>query len=225
VGQAIGQSLPMAVGIALSPVPIIAVVIMLTTQKAKLNGPSFLFGWLAGLAVAGVILLIIGGSLGASHSGKPVAWASWLDIALGFLLILVGVREFRNRPRGSDPAPMPGWMSRVDRVNPLGALGLAALLVVVNPKNLLLVVGGAAAIAKIGIAGWQQVVAYVVFAVVASAGIGTPVLIFMAKGKRAAGRLARLKDWMSRENAVILSVLCLLIAAKLIGDAISALVS
>ena len=35
--------------------------------------------------------------------------------------------------------------------------------------------------------------------------------------------LAGLKDWMTQHNAVIMSVLCLIIAAKLIGDAIGSL--
>ena len=34
MGQAIGGSLPLAIGVALSPVAIIAVVLMLTTEKA-----------------------------------------------------------------------------------------------------------------------------------------------------------------------------------------------
>jgi hypothetical protein len=41
VGQAIGGSLALAVGVALSPVPIIAVVLMLTTRRARVNGPLF----------------------------------------------------------------------------------------------------------------------------------------------------------------------------------------
>jgi hypothetical protein len=47
MGEAIGQSLPLAIGVALSPVPIIAVVLMLTTARA--NGPAFVLGWLVGL--------------------------------------------------------------------------------------------------------------------------------------------------------------------------------
>jgi hypothetical protein len=35
--------------------------------------------------------------------------------------------------------------------------------------------------------------------------------------------LARLKDWMTQHNAVIMAVLCLIIGAKLIGDGISGL--
>jgi len=42
MGKAIGGSLPLAVGIALSPIPIIAVVLILTSRKAKVNGPAFI---------------------------------------------------------------------------------------------------------------------------------------------------------------------------------------
>ncbi|HUK72944.1 MAG TPA: GAP family protein [Streptosporangiaceae bacterium] len=49
MGQAIGGSLPLAIGIALSPIPIIAVVLMLTTPRARANGPAFVLGWLLGL--------------------------------------------------------------------------------------------------------------------------------------------------------------------------------
>ena len=38
MGQAIGGSLASAIGIALSPLPIVAVVLMLTSRRAKVNG-------------------------------------------------------------------------------------------------------------------------------------------------------------------------------------------
>ncbi len=69
----------------------------------------------------------------------------------------------------------------------------------------------------------QQALAYLAFAVIATLGVGIPVVIYFAMGKRSAGILDRLKDWMAQHNAVIMSILCLIIGAKLIGDAISAL--
>jgi hypothetical protein len=53
MGQAIGQALPYAVGVALSPVPIIAVVLMLATPQGRINGPAFLAGWIVGIAPLG----------------------------------------------------------------------------------------------------------------------------------------------------------------------------
>jgi hypothetical protein len=223
MGQAIGGSLPLAVGIALSPIPIIAVVLMLTSQRAKVNGPAFVLGWLIGLGIIGAIVLALAGPAGASQNGTPATWVSWVKIVFGVLLLVVAARQFRSRPHGDEEPQMPKWMASIDKVRPVAALGLAAALSGANPKNLLLAVSGAAAIAQTGISGGQQAIAYAVFAVIGTLGVGIPVGIYFAMGARSEKILAGLKDWMSQHNAVIMSVLCLIIAAKLIGDAISAL--
>src|SRR6266536_795678 len=128
-----------------------------------------------------------------------------------------------SSPRGDDQAPMPQWMGAVDKFKPLTALGFAALLAGANPKNLLLAVAGAAAIAQTGISGAQQAIAYLIFALIAAVGVAAPVVIYFGMGDRSQEMLTRLKDWMGHNNAVIMSVLCLIIGAKLIGDAISGL--
>lgn len=225
MGQAIGGSLAFAVGIALSPIPIIAVVLMLTSAKARVNGPLFVLGWLVGLGIVGAIVLAAAGPAGAGKSGSPATWVSWVKIVLGVLLLLVAARQFRSRPRGDEEPDMPKWMTRIDKTTPLAAFGLAAALSGANPKNLLLAVAGAAAIAQTGIPGGQQALAYLVFAVIATLGVGIPVGIYFALGERSARLLAGLKDWMSEHNAVIMTVLCLIIGVKLIGDAIAGLTS
>lgn len=223
MGQAIGGSLPLAVGIAISPVPIIAVVLMLTSRKARVNGPAFVLGWLVGLGVVGAIVLALAGAGGAGESGAPAAWVSWVEIALGVLLLLVAARQFRGRPREGERPSMPKWMTTIDKISPLGAIALAAALSGANPKNLLLAVGGAVTIAQTGIPVAQQAVAYLVFAVIATMGVGVPVVIYFAMGARSEKLLAGLRDWMSAHNAVIMTVLCVVIGSKLIGDAISGL--
>jgi hypothetical protein len=228
MGQAIGGSLPLAVGIALSPIPIIAVVLMLTSQRARVNGPAFVLGWLIGLGIVGAIVLSIAGPGGASKSGSPatwVSWVSWVKIVLGVLLLLVAVREFRSRPRGDGEPQLPKWMATIEKTTPAAAVGLAAVLSGANPKNLLLAVGGAAAIAQTGISAGQQAIAYLIFALIGTLGVGIPVGIYFAMGARSEKLLAGLKDWMTAYNAVIMTVLCLVIAAKLIGDGISGLAS
>jgi hypothetical protein len=48
-------------GVALSPLPIIAVVLMLTSRKARVNSPAFALGWLVGLGVVGAVVLALPG--------------------------------------------------------------------------------------------------------------------------------------------------------------------
>ena len=85
--------------------------------------------------------------------------------------------------------------------------------------------GGAASIAQTDISAADQAIAYLVFALVGTLGVGIPVALYFTLGPRADKLLADLKDWMSEHNAVIMSVLCLVIGVKLIGDAIGGLTS
>ena len=103
-GQAIGQVLSFGVGVALSPLPIIAVVLMLATPKGRANGPAFLTGWVLGIAVLGTIVLLIASGASASEHGSPATWISIVKLVLGVLLWLLAVRQWRGRPRGGrDP--------------------------------------------------------------------------------------------------------------------------
>jgi threonine/homoserine/homoserine lactone efflux protein len=112
-------------------------------------------------------------------------------------------------------------MGALDGFTPLKAVGAGALLSGLNPKNLLLAVAGAAAIAGTGISSSQQTIAWVVFILIASIGVGAPVVIFFAMGARSRDLLDHLKGWMAHNNAVIMAVLLLVIGVKLIGNAIS----
>jgi hypothetical protein len=64
-----------------------------------------------------------------------------------------------------------------------------------------------------------------VFIAIATLGVGAPVAIYFLMGERAKGILGGLHDWLASENATIMAVICLILGAKLIGDAISALAS
>jgi hypothetical protein len=86
---------------------------------------------------------------------------------------------------------------------------------------LLLVVGAAAAIAQTGVSAGQEAGALAVFIAIGTIGPGAPVAIYFAMGDRSKNLLEDLRDWMSRNNGAIMAVICLVIAAKLIGDGIS----
>jgi threonine/homoserine/homoserine lactone efflux protein len=223
VGRAIGQILTFGVGVALSPVPIIAVVLMLATPKGRVNGPAFLVGWILGLAAVGTVALLAANGAEASEAGSPAEWVSIVKVALGVLLLVVAAREWRGRPKGEAEPTLPKWMQTIDTFTPQKATGMAVLLSGVNPKNLLLIVSAAAAIAQTGVSTGDQVVAYAVFVVLGTLGPGIPVAIYFIMRDRAGAILKSMRGWMARENATIMAVLCLIIGAKLIGDALSAL--
>src|SRR5262245_26779681 len=100
MGQAIGEFLPAAIGVAISPIPIIAVVLMLGSVRGRVNGPAFLVGWVVGIVFAGTVLLLIAGAIGGQENGEPAIWVSWLELLLGLALLRLAVKQFRGRPRG-----------------------------------------------------------------------------------------------------------------------------
>jgi threonine/homoserine/homoserine lactone efflux protein len=223
MGQAIGSVVSLALGVALSPVPIVAVVLMLATPRGRINGPAFVLGWILGLAVVGTIVLLVAGGVSASSSGQPKTWVSVLKVVLGLLLLLLAIRQWRGRPHGGDDPTLPSWMKTIDSFSPAKAVGLGALLSGPNPKNLMLTIAAGAAIAQAGISAGKQAIVFAIFAIIATVGPAVPLGMYYGLGDRSSVVLSRVRDWMVANNQAIMSVLCLLIGAKLIGDAIAGL--
>jgi len=221
MGQAIGLVLPLAVVVALSPVPIIAVVLMLVTPRASVNGPAFVVGWIVGLGIVGAIVLAVADPAAATSDGQPATWVDVLKLILGLLLLLVALKQWRGRPHGDDEPATPKWMGAIEDFGPSKTLVAGAVLAGANPKNLLLAIAAAASIASTGISGGEEAVAYLVFALIGTVGVAAPVVIYFSMGARAGAVLDGLQRWMARNNAVIMAVLLLVIGAKLVGEAIS----
>src|SRR5262245_37092302 len=150
MGQAIGQLLPGAIGVALSPVPIIAVILMLSTQRARVTGPAFAVGWVIGIVAVSVIVLLLAGPSDDPDSGASTAVA-WVKIGLGALFLLLGVQQWRKRPRAGEVAEMPKWMATIDQFTAGKAGGLGVILSAANPKNLALTIAAMAGVAQAGL--------------------------------------------------------------------------
>jgi threonine/homoserine/homoserine lactone efflux protein len=221
VGQAIGEFLPSALGVAISPLPIIAVVLMLVTPHGRVNGPLFVVGWGIGLALVGVLVLSLAGSVGATGSSGPATWVDWLFLVLGLGLVGLAAKQWRGRPRQDDEPVTPKWMGALDHFTPVKSAGAGVVLSALNPKNLLLALAAGIAIAEEGVSTGQEIASYVVFMLIASIGVAAPLVIYFVMGERSAELLQRLKSWLGHNNAVIMAVLLLVIGVKLIGNAIS----
>jgi hypothetical protein len=223
MGQTIGDILPLAIGIAISPVPIIAVILMLITPKAKSNGLAFLGGWLLGLAVVGGIMLVLANTADISTSGDTSTAADAIRLLLGLLLLFGAVRQWRSRPGPGEAAVMPKWMQALDGFTPGRSLGVAFLLSGVNPKNLMLNLAAMATVAQAGLSGGQQVIVLLVFVLVASVSIIAPVGVYLTMGERAQDILDGWKTWLAANNAAVMSVLLVVFGFVLIGQGISGL--
>ncbi len=222
VGQAIGDLLPSAVGVALSPVPIIAVILILATPKARSNGPAFALGWVLGLIIVSVIVLLVAGGADDTDSGTSDT-LDVIKILLGVAFLFMAFKQWQARPRPGQEATMPKWMATVDSFAPGKSLVLGAALSGANPKNLALTLAAAASIAQAGLSGGESAIAVAVFVVIGSLTVAGPVLFYMFARERAEGPLASIKEFMSEHNAVIMMVVLLVLGAKIGGSGIAGL--
>jgi hypothetical protein len=223
MGAAIGEMLPLAIGIAISPLPIIAIILMLITPNARSNSLAFLGGWMLGLAVVGTIVLIVANTAGIAASSGPSQAVSIIKLVLGLLLLVVAWRQFTKRPKAGEEAPLPKWMRALDSFTPARSTAIGALLSGVNPKNLILNATAAAGIAATGLAGAQQAVVLIVLIIIGSLGVMAPVGVYFAMGDKAAPVLGGWKTWLAANNDTVMMVLFLVFGVTLIGKGISGL--
>jgi threonine/homoserine/homoserine lactone efflux protein len=218
LAQAIGDLLPVAAGVALSPVPIIAVILMLGTSRGRTNGPAFALGWVVALAIVSAVVLVVVGDDASDPDSATSTGIGWGKVALGVLFLVLAARRWRTRPREGEEPKVPRWMAAVDTFTPVRSFAVGAALAGVNPKNLALTLAAAASIAQAGLSGGGEATATVVFVVLGSLTVAGPVVVAMAAADRAAGPLASVKRFMSEHDAVIMMVVLLVLGAKLLGD-------
>ncbi|WP_406284930.1 GAP family protein [Streptomyces sp. NBC_00209] len=221
MGEAIGAMLTSAVGIAISPLPLIAVILMLATPKGRANGIAFTVGWVAGLAA--VVAVVVAAGSGLQTEGEKPSWAYWLKLALGALFVLMAWKQWRGRPREGHESAAPKWMRALDRFTAVKAAGLAVALVAANPKNLVLAVGGAVSIATASASGPGKTVAAVLMVLIGSLCTLLPLGVYLLGGSRSARVLGEWKEWMSAHNAAIMTTVLVVLGVKYIGDALAGL--
>jgi threonine/homoserine/homoserine lactone efflux protein len=175
-----------------------------------------------GLAGVSTIVLLVAGDADDPDSGTSTTVCVVL-LALGLLFLAMARKQWHGRPKAGEPPAMPAWMSAVDHLTPVKALGLGVLLSGLNPKNLALTVGAAASIAQAGLDGVETAEVAAVFVILGSVTVVGAVLVYLLGGDRATAPLASVKEFMTTHNAAIMVVILVVLGAKLIGSGIAGL--
>lgn len=221
MNQAIGESITFAIGVAISPLPIIAIILMLLSRRTGPNSLAFLIGWMVGIAAVLVAVLAIGAALGLSTGGSNTAdGTSTFKLVLGIILVVLGLRRIRQRPaQGESPAP-PKWLTSVEDLSTPKAGGLGFALAAVNPKNLVLIIGGGTTIAQTSTSVGQRVVAVAIFVVLGSLTIGLPVLMYALARAKATPILDRWRNWLGAHASATVGAVILVLGVLLIGKGV-----
>jgi threonine/homoserine/homoserine lactone efflux protein len=220
MGSVIGDVLPLAIGIAISPVPIMAAVLMLMSPRAKSTSLGFLVGWVLGITVAVVVFTLLSSVLPGQDSSGSAPVSGVIKIVLGVLLLLLSIKQWRGRPADGAEPELPKWMAAIDSMTTGKGLGLGFLLAAVNPKNLLFAISAAVIIGAAGLSLGQTIVVIVIFIMLAACTVIVPVVGYFVASDRMTGPLDRLRLWLADNNNAIMAVLLLVMGVSMIGKGI-----
>lgn len=208
--------------IALSPFPVIGVVLLLAGRHGGRNGVLFAVGWVAGLtAVAALVLATLSGA--DDPDSTSAAIADWLRVFAGAALIAVGVRKWGTRPRAGAEVDPPDWMASLGDATAQRSLLLGALLSGTNPKNFVLTAAATAEIIETGVHGGDLVIAVIGFVALGSCIVVGAVIAHFVGGQRAASLLDSVREFMVANNTVIMVLVLLIMGANVLGEGLAGL--
>ena len=220
MNEVIGDVIPLAVGIAISPIPIIAAILMLLSPQAKGTSVAFLAGWVLGVVIAVLIFTLLGALSPSTDDDGPTPIVGTVKIVLGILLLLLAVVQWRKRPEPGTEAPLPKWMTAIDTIKPLTSLGLGAALAALNPKNLMMAATAGISIGSHGLTGPEELVPGAIFVAISISTVAVPVIAFLVASEQMKAPLDRLRVWLIANNAAVMTVLLLVIGVVNIGKGI-----
>lgn len=218
-GSVLTGLIPLGLVIAVSPITVIPAVLVLQAPRPRPTGLSFLAGWLVGLAALTAVCVAASGLLGGLDKSPP-SWASWLRIALGSALIVVGIYRWLTRHSHTDS---PKWMRSFATITPSRAAMTAAALVVARPDVLFICIPAGLAIGASGLDVADAWLAAAFFVALAASTVAAPTLAYAAAGHRLDDAMSRLKDWMDTHNAALMAAILLVIGAMVLYNGIHAL--
>lgn len=218
-----GEMIALAFGVAFSPIPIAALILVLSTPGGVRNGFAYLVGWALGLLflVSFVTFLAIEADPTVAERRRLVG--AWINLGFGIFLLLMSVRSWRKRAATEEVQETPRWMQRLDQFGLFSSLVLGMLLGVANLKNVPLSVQASLLVAREVESFGERGFLVTVFLVLSSLGVALPVLITLFGGEKPERILQQWKQWLSRHNTLILTILFALIGSWLIAKAIAVL--
>jgi threonine/homoserine/homoserine lactone efflux protein len=209
---------PLAIAIAASPFTIIPAILLLFTARARATSLAFLAAWLLALAVGATAFVLLASAIELFE--ETPTWLSWTRIALGAVLVVLGIRQWLAR---RTPKATPAWMQRIESATPRRAVRLAVVLAYANPKVLLLTAAAGLSIGAAELDTSSTATAIAVFTVVAATSVAVPVLVYAVLGERMLGPLTRVRDWLERNNAVVMSIVITVIGVMVLVEGVRGL--
>jgi hypothetical protein len=177
--------------IAFDPLPLLAFMVVLPSQRGVRKGAAFVFGWLVSLAIVVTVTVLATGNNPPKPNTAPSLAALAAKIAIGVLLVVVAIRHIRAMGRPKKPKKPPKWQAHVDTMSPWFAMALAPAL-----QPWALIGAGAATVVEAKLSSWEDYLTLIMFCVLASASYLAIEIYAGFRPSQSQVFLARFRTWI-----------------------------
>lgn len=236
MGDLIVALLPLALGIVMSPLAIMALVAVLLSERARKNGVAFFLGWTLAVAISLGVSFAVFGFLEIHERSVPPLWVPVVRLAIGALLLIGAVWIYRkgaahatamaaaqSPTEVAEAAPqLPGWLQKVGSFTPGRSFALGLGIFILNPVDASCAVLASLDVRLADLDPGSNAVALIGFGIIGVLPIGIPVLLLLARGEKATPVLTRIRSWIATHTSVLNAALVVVIAGLQIQKAVSA---
>ena len=220
----VGELLNPAIGMVLSPLAVVGLLGILALPRALSLAPAFVAGWLAAIIVTvGLIAILFDPDSMFDLFEGPTTFYIVLHLMIGMLLILLAVNTWMQRSSSEGRGRAAGWAGSGDVQTAQGAFLQGIVFSGASPKNLLLNIGAGFTIVSGTFTTSQTVSAVVIFTVLASLSVIIPLALHLALPESAEARLAGIREWLTENGAVVVTVAMLVLGVHYLGRGLGGL--
>ena len=207
--EAIIKSFPMAMGIAFSPGPILAIIMLLMTKRARVSGSLFLLGWIVGIQIVGTIIIFMPGVI-ASHGGMSDTTGT-VKIIVGILLLILIYPVFIKKKKQGNKERIPKIFNSIDSFGSVKVFIIGFVFSALSIKNAALTASGAAHIHTSSLIDYVETLLGVFFfSVIASFTLILPILIYFIVPHKTEVLLQKWRDWLMKHHwDIVMSMLAI----------------
>jgi hypothetical protein len=193
----------MLIGLAitLDPLPLSAFFILLPSKRGVVKGATFIFGWLASLAIVVAVTIAATGNNPPRPQTAPSLASLAAKAAIGAVLVYIGVRQRRRMGQPKKPKKPPKWQTGVDNMSPWYAMGLAPLL---QPWGL--IAAGAATVVQAKLSSAGSYLVLLLFCLLATASYLTMEIYATFRPEKSNALLAAVRTWIDTHTDQVIVI-------------------
>jgi hypothetical protein len=217
--SALASVVVLGIGCAANPWGIMIAILLLDARRGHGIVWTYVLAWTGAISVVLVALLAGFGAVFESGSDSANTAVSWVELALGAVLIGFGVRRLLGSRGKEAPVETPRWLRAIENLS-----YPAAFLLGIYSATYPLVIAAAGEILRADTSSAETTALVVLFIVLGSSSVAGVAALGTFAPSRSAAFLERMRVWVTAHNRAVITTIVLVLGGYLAARGLQGLV-